>query len=118
MEVRYSPTQIRLLKVLGDGLEHTREELHECCAGSHNATLYVHICLLKKRLNGESNKEGKLGIIPNHDDVNPTYRLVKLVPATLKDIKSLELCCLQVAPHSIPSLQDEDTNTQSGVLTK
>ena len=48
----FTPTQQRLLAVFGDGLPHTRKELHACLGDelTSPATLRCHIHLLRKKL--------------------------------------------------------------------
>ncbi len=49
---RLTPTEQKLLAILGDGLLHPREELHTCLpdelGGENN--LQVHICNMRKKL--------------------------------------------------------------------
>lgn len=47
-----TPTQQRIMDVLGDGFDHTKEELKKCVGDelSTDNNLSVHIHLLKKRL--------------------------------------------------------------------
>lgn len=48
----YTPTQKAILKVLGDGLPHTKEELHTCLSDelSDVTALRFHISNLRKKL--------------------------------------------------------------------
>lgn len=52
----YTPTQLRFLAVLSDGMPHSREELAACCvedAHRNNVASHVHILRKKLRLKGE-----------------------------------------------------------------
>lgn len=49
----FTPTQKRILRVLSDGMCHTKEELHEKCIADELSAinvLYFHISALRKKL--------------------------------------------------------------------
>lgn len=48
----YTPTQKRMLDLLGDGLPHTRQALHACLWDENGplSNIWSHVSLLRKRL--------------------------------------------------------------------
>lgn len=52
MSSQYSPTQVRMLKVLGDGFRHTKKELFECLDDdlSNHKAVGVHLFRLRQKL--------------------------------------------------------------------
>jgi len=93
MSVDYSPTQLKLLNVLGDGEHHTKKELQIKCFGEENGksnTLPVHLSLLRKKLAKDSKNGHLINIIPIHEAEEVTYQLVKIIPATVNDVKSFK----------------------------
>ena len=46
----FTPTQAAMLKILSDGLPHTREELHKCCGPSSLKTIQMHLSSIRKKL--------------------------------------------------------------------
>ncbi len=48
----YTPTQLRMLAILADGLPHTREELHACISDdlAPLSAIRSHISLMRKKL--------------------------------------------------------------------
>ena len=47
----FTPTQIRMLEILSDGLPHTKDELHKCCGPSGLWAVPNHVSSLRKKLN-------------------------------------------------------------------
>lgn len=48
----FSPTQTKILRVLSDGMPHSRHELHACLDDplSNLKALWFHICMMRKTL--------------------------------------------------------------------
>lgn len=72
----YTPTQQRMLNLLGDGLSHTKEELHGCLDDdlAQVECIRAHISDLRKRLR-------PLGqdIVNRYEDGAYVYRWVRIV---------------------------------------
>lgn len=51
-DVRYTPTEQRMLEMLSDGMRHLREELHTCLWDEQSSlkAIRVHICRLRVKL--------------------------------------------------------------------
>lgn len=88
----YTLIQSRLLKVLGDGLIHTKKELHSAigyCRRSGTSTLRVHLNHIRKKL---KTIHPDLDLITITDAAETSYRLVRQGKATLKDaLKGFQL---------------------------
>lgn len=98
-KVEYGPTHTRMLKLLSDGLPHTRRELHDCCtvgrANNHSSvtmsTVDVHLHLLRKKLRLERIEDGYLTILSVTDADEPSFKLAKILPVSAQDVPSMQL---------------------------
>lgn len=92
IDIKLGTVQSRLITMLGDGQPHTRKELHNCSSQGRNGsvklyTIDYHICVLRKKLRlASEGKDHVLTIVPVEPAVEPTFRLVKVFPATLADV--------------------------------
>lgn len=46
----FTPIQTKMMAVLGDGLPHSKDELHECCGPSSIGIVKFHIYGIRKKL--------------------------------------------------------------------
>lgn len=67
---KLTPTQERMMRVLADGENHTRKELHACCGPCSPRTVGVHMVFLRRRL-----KEYHLDVMYRRGK----YKLVRLL---------------------------------------
>ena len=91
MKVIYSPTQLKLLELLGDGKPHTTSEMKAVCFNGERRnpnTLAVHLTNLRKKLLVDAVNGSRIMILPVSESRKFAYQLVKVAPATLKDLKS------------------------------
>ena len=74
----YTPTEERLLAVLGDGMDHSPAELMGCLYDemSGRGTLSTHIHHLRKKL---QRKGTDIVCVANHGRRAPCYRYVRLI---------------------------------------
>ena len=78
MAAEFSPVEQRILKVLADGLSHTKAELMECLYDDEHAdgnTIHVHLTGLRKKLL----KKSHTIICDRQGSDHPTWRHVVLV---------------------------------------
>lgn len=63
--IKLTPIQEKLLEILSDGENHSREELLKACGPAGKATVKAHICYLRKKLRGKNHEIVTVYIYPN-----------------------------------------------------
>lgn len=72
----FTPTQLRMLEVLGDGLPHTKDELESCFEDVEfgDNLLSVHLTLLRKKLRAKGQE-----VVCEYKQRRLCYRHVRLI---------------------------------------
>lgn len=90
--VRYTPTQRKILELLGDGQPHSHTELRQLCDYAEPNAVKAHIYYLRLKLRSyEMTEQGRLDIVCDGDKrVNrQEYRLVRLSSVSFQDVAHL-----------------------------
>lgn len=87
-DVKFSPVQERLLRVLGDGLLHSKRDLCRAARISSEGSLSVQLSTLRRKLL-KIDPEITVVYVPFYE--TPSFRLVRLQFLTLDDLKDVKV---------------------------
>jgi hypothetical protein len=87
-DVKFSPAQERLLRVLGDGLLHSKHDLCKAARVSSENSLCVQLSMLRRKLLKIDPEIAVIHVVAY--DI-PSFRLVRLQFLTLDDLKDVKV---------------------------